>query len=153
MFLPLSIHLFSVGLLQSWQGKVDSCHTGCVRSILWSQSTLHWSLYLRGVLSKQIFTSATFWKWTVLKILFSKAVSLWPIQARKASYFLKTQKDFGPESKYDSVEKLLLDVNCHSFVFSREKLELWKLASDFKSFKKGEHIYSSQISIWLFSIF
>lgn len=65
--------------------------------------------------------------------------SLWSTQARKASYFLKTQKDFGPESGYDSVEKLLLDMNCCSFVFSRDKFELWKLASDFKSFKKIEH--------------
>jgi len=50
--------------------------------------------------------------------------SLWPTQARKASYFLKTQNDFGPESEYDSVEKLLLDMNCCSSVFSQDKFEL-----------------------------
>lgn len=74
MFSPLSIHLFSVDLVQSRPGKVDSHCTGCVHSIVWSQGMLHWSLCLRGMLSKQIFTRAAFWKWTVLKILFSKAV-------------------------------------------------------------------------------
>lgn len=50
--------------------------------------------------------------------------SLGQTQARKASYIPRTQKDFGPESENDSVEKLLLDMNCCSFVFSREKSEL-----------------------------
>lgn len=62
----------------------------------------------------------------------------------KSLYFLETQEDFGLHSNYDSVEKLLLDMGCCSFVFFRDKFDLWKLASDFKYSKKGEHSYPFQ---------
>lgn len=44
--------------------------------------------------------------------------------SKKTSYFLKTQEDFGRDSDYDSVEKLLLDMGCCSFVFFRDKFDL-----------------------------
>lgn len=71
--------------------------------------------------------------------------------SQKTLYFLK--RDFGPDSDYDSVEKLLLDMGCCSFVFFRDKFDLWKLVSDLKSSKKEEHLYSFQISIWFFFSF
>lgn len=56
--------------------------------------------------------------------------------SQKTSYFLKTQEGFGWDSDYDSVEKLLLDMGCCSFVFFRDKFDLWKLASELQIFQK-----------------
>lgn len=73
--------------------------------------------------------------------------------SQKTRYFLRTQEDFGPDSDYDSVEKLLLDMSCCSVVIFRDKFDLWELASDFKYSKTGEHLCPFQISIWFFFSF
>lgn len=149
MLFPLSMHLFSVDLDQSWQGKVDSHSTGCVLSILWSQSILHWSLYLRGVLSKWIFTSVTFWKWAVLKILLSKAVWGKP-KPEKLHTFPEHRKTL------DQSLRMIQWRNCywtwiaaHLYFLERSlSCESWLQTSSLSK-KKRVYIQPPQ-SVWLF---
>lgn len=150
MFFSLSICLFSVGLVHCWQGSTDSHCTGWVHSILWCQSTLHWSLYLRGVLSKQVSTTVTFWKWIVLKILFSKAV--WgQAKSEKLHASSKHRRTLNPSlSMIQWRNRYWTWITAHlCFLQTSSKSESWFQASNLS---KIESVYIHPKPVpWLFS--